>query len=192
MDEYNALRERIRDCIKYKEMLAIRESVWNLSGKTDFSVYVDLRKRVDERIEEFAKPNCEEVEVSIIFGSGATHALDFRECRVILGKGKSLCEYLLWNNPGAEDIEIKPSDSSEKKGFGRSTAYSSATAKNSSASANPKLGILQSRIENVIKLAQYMNNTYSKVIPKISSDLGDIVEKLEILYSRVTSNEYQS
>ncbi len=184
MDEHGPLKEKIRDCTRYRELVGLRDIIWNLSGKVDFSVYVDLRKRVDDRLEEFAHPVCEEVEIRMFMKEGGTRMLDLRDCRIALGKGKSLSEYILRENPDVEDLEIAP--------MGTADAKRSPYGSGGPGYANPKLGVLQNKIENVIKLATYMNNTYSKVIPKISADLSDVVSKLELLYSRVASADYEN
>lgn len=190
MDEHESLRGRIRSCTKYKELLALRELVWNLSGKVEFSVYVELRKKVDGRLEEFNHPSCEDMDIKIIMPEGVKQPLDPRDCRIAISKDRSLSKYLLSKNPKALDVEIKPLDLSNSEGRRNSTAVGSISANSSSPISSTRLGVLQNKIENVIRLATYMNNTYSKVIPKISSDLGEIVAKLEILYNRVSSNEY--
>lgn len=190
MDEHDSLRERIRSCTKYRELLSLRELVWNLSGKVEFTVYVELRKKVDGRLEEFNHPSCDDMDIKIIMPGGAKQPLDPRDCRIAVSKEQSLSRYLLSKTPKALDIEIKPVDISDSSGNRNYTSIGKGSAGGSSAISSTRLGVLQNKIENVIRLATYMNNTYSKVLPKISSDLGEIVIKLEILYNRVSGNEF--
>ncbi|AKA48556.1 hypothetical protein IX51_04975 [uncultured archaeon] len=191
MDDHDPLRARISNARRYSELLGLRDSVWNLSGKIDFSSYVDLRKRVDDRIRDFETPECEDIEIRILFPDRDPSLLDLRECRIAMGKNASLPKYIFSKYDNAEDIEIRPLGISMEGENSNSTAFDPQKAGDSNAHFNPKLGILQNRIEKVIKLANYMNETYSTVIPKISSDLNDIVSKLEELYKRVSNNEYE-
>lgn len=188
MDTHDPLRGKIRDSTSYKEILSLREQVWSLSGKVNFSTYVELRKKVDDRIKEFETPNCDEVEIQISKDSGQTLVMDIRECRLVLGKGLTIPKYVIEKYGEDADIRITvPGASAEDAG-----EHSSFNPSGSSMLKNqfdPRLGILQHRIENVIKLANYMNETYSSIIPKISSDLEDIVHKLEFLYKRVSEND---
>lgn len=190
MDEHEALKEQIRSSNRYKQLVTLRDHIWGLSAKLEFSQYVDLRRRVDDRISEFESPECENVQIKMIFPDNKTAFLDIRECRIALGKGGSLPKYIFEKYDGAEDIEIIPIVVSEYES-GSSSPLNSTKGHSLSASFNPKLGILQNRIENVIKLATFMNETYSVVIPKISTDLAEIVQKLEDLYRRVANDEYE-
>lgn len=191
MGDHDPLIARINSAKSYNELLEARESVWNLSGKIDFSSYVDLRKRVDSRISEFENPVCEEVEIRIIYPDSDHSLLDVRECRIAESKGESLPKYIFAKYDKAVDVEIRPLGITEEEDIPNKTEFDPQKAGNTNAHFNPKLGILQNRIEKVIKLATYMNETYSKVIPKISTDLNDIVAKLEELYKRVSNNEYE-
>lgn len=191
MDEHEQLRTQIRSARGYKELKALRELIWGLSTRVDFSKYVDLRKKVDDRIKEFESPECDEVDIRILTSDGKMTFMDVRECRIALSKGVNLPSYIFSKYQNAEDIEVTPLGMPELNYDGLSSAADTKKKGTLTGAFNPKLGILQSRIENVIKLANYMNETYSRAIPKISEDLHDIVEKLEVLYKRVTNNEYE-
>lgn len=191
MDENELLIAQIRAAKRYKELISLREFVWGLSTKVEFSRYVDLRKRVDDRIKEFEDPVCEEVDIKIIRSGSEQTFMDIRECRIAIGKGVTLPSYVFSKYPDAEDIEITPLGMNGNDVGGPSSTADTRKKGTLSGAFNPKLGILQSRIENVIKLANYMNETYSRVIPKISTDLHEIVDKLEQLYKRVSNNEYE-
>ncbi len=191
MDDLDPLRSQVRNARRYKELLSLRDTVWGLSAKVDFSSYVDLRKRVDDRINEFENPQCDEVEIKIIKPESEPSLMDVRECRIAIGKEPSLPKYVFSKYGNAVDIEIMPLGMPSDDDSANRTAFDPRNARKGSSQFNPKLGILQNRIEKVIKLATYMNETYSRVIPKISSDLNDIVVKLEELYKRVSTDEYQ-
>lgn len=191
MDDQDPLRSQISSIRRYKELLSLRDTVWALSAKVDFSSYVDLRKRVDDRINEFENPQCEDIEIRIIYPSSEPSLMDMRECRIAIGKGTKFPKYVFSKYKDAVDIEITPLGIQMDEDSPKSTKFDPRKQGKGAAHFNPKLGILQNRIEKVIKLANYMNETYSTVIPKISSDLHEIVEKLEDLYKRVSNNEYE-
>lgn len=191
MDGHDPLRARIQDCTRYKDLLKLRDTVWSMSAKLDFSTYMDLRKRVDQRMDEFENPTCEDFEIKIHFPGSKPAFMDMRECRIIATKGTTLPEYVFSKYDGADDIELIPLGVYEESYSGASTNFDPTGEAPQTGSFNPRLGILQHRIENVIKLANYMSETYSTVIPQISEDLSEIVKKLDTLYRRISNNEYE-
>lgn len=191
MENHNSIRTQIDQTNSYNDLTKLREKIWSLSGKYPFSIYVNLRGRVEEKIRSFDNPMCDQAHIRIYFNDDSKKDMEPSECKNALDEGLKLSEYIFSTYGNARDFEILPSsflgtyskDIIEKDAI---KEFLGNGFKNAGPNDDHKrIEVLQDRVEYLIRLIDHMNRVYSETIPKISSDLEDINKKFEELYNKL-------
>lgn len=195
MEDHNSIRTQIDRTNRYNDLTKLREKIWSLSGKYPFSIYVNLRGRIEEKIKSFDYPMCDQAHIRIHFDDNSQKDMEPSECKLALDEGLRLSEYVFNNYKNATDFEILPSDffgtynkdivekDSIKEFLGNGFNN---TGPNDD---HKRIEVLQDRVEYLIRLIDHMNRVYSETIPRISSDLEDINKKFEELYNKLVGKK---
>lgn len=188
MENHNVIKSEIDQTDRYKELVNLREKIWGLSGKFPFSVYVDLRGKVEDKINRMDYPTCDKINLQIIFPDRPSIALDTNECKTALSKGLKLSEYIFSRYPNATDYQI---DSTKIYGSYEKSSSEQEELKpdEQKFSGGPELQVLQDRVEYMIRLMNYMSRVYADSIPKIAKDIKDINVKFELIYKKLRGEE---
>lgn len=194
MEDHNTIRVQIDRTNHYNDLIKLREKIWSLSGKYPFSIYVNLRGRIEEKIRTFDNPMCDQAVIRIHFGNKSQKEMEPSECQNALDEGLKLSEYIFAQYKDAEDYEILPSDflGSYNKDVIEKDAIKEFLGNGFKGSGpnddHKRIEVLQDRVEYLIRLIDHMNRVYSDTIPKIASDLEDINRKFEELYSKLVGS----
>ncbi|MEM0158922.1 MAG: hypothetical protein QXV22_00560 [Thermoplasmataceae archaeon] len=184
MDDYHLILNRIAKVDRYKGLMTLQDEVWALRSKYPFSVFSNIRGRLEEKIHTFEHPRCDQVGINIIFMNGSKKTLEPEECIQAAQRGIKLSDFIFTKYHQAVDYEIlseniigtsddseKPAESGSDKGKG-TMAFE----------------VLQTRIEFLIRMVDHINALYSETIPKISDDIKDINRRLEELYKKLADS----
>ncbi len=194
MDDPNSLKAQIVRTDNYKSLLELRKNIRGFYGKLPFSVFVDLRGRVEEKINTFNSPMCDQAVIRIIDRDGASTQLSPEECQYAVGNKIRLSEYIFNKYQSAEDFQIVAKSvlgtyqakSEEKQEDDKDTGKTSPAS-----SSDPQIDVLQNRVEYLIRLMDHMSRTYGEAIPKIVSDVKEITERLDDLYRKIMKDEVE-
>ncbi len=193
MDDPNALKSQIVRTNKYNSLLELRKNIRGFYGKLPFSVFVDLRGRIEEKINTFNSPMCDQATVKVIGKDGSVTKIPAEECQYAVSNKIRLSEYIFNKYKSAQDFQI---ESKNILGTYQSTSEGKKeekeNEKNSYAQANdPQIDVLQSRVEYLIRLMDHMSRTYGEAIPKIVNDVKEITERLDDLYRKIMRDEVE-
>ncbi len=189
MDDPNSLKTQIIRTNRYKSLLELRKNIRGLYGKYPFSIFVDLRGRIEEKINTFNAPMCDQALIKVVKTDGATNPLSTEECQYAVGNRIRLSEYIFSKYRDADDFIIEA-----KSVLG--TYQSQREEKNGELQTNgdsgdPQIDVLQNRVEYLIKLMDHMSRTYGEAIPKIVNDVKEITERLDDLYKKILRDEVE-
>lgn len=195
MSDPNSIKAQISRTNNYKGLLDLRKDIRGLYGKYPFSIFVDLRGRIEEKINTFNSPMCDQASISVIKKDGNTIPLENQECHYAVTNNIRLSEFIFSKYPDADDFRI-----SVKSILGSYGAYSepkdvekgtdTATSRPTQ-TTDPQIDVLQSRVEYLIKLMDHMSRTYGEAIPKIVNDVKEITERLDELYRKIVKDEVE-
>lgn len=193
MADPNSLKSEIVRTNKYNSLVELRKDIRGFYGKLPFSVFVDLRGRIEEKINTFNSPMCDQAKINVIEKDGNTVELPLSECQYAVSSKIRLSEYIFNKYKNADDFEIV---AKSVLGTYQGSQESSEEAKednNSSgrSSSDPQIDVLQNRVEYLIRLMDHMSRTYGEAIPKIVNDVKDITERLDDLYRKIMKDEVE-
>lgn len=194
MDDPNALKSLIIRTNSYKSLLELRKSIRGFYGKYPFSIFVDLRGRIEEKINTFNSPMCDQATIKILKNDGTSVPLKTEECQFAVGNKTRLSDFIFTKYPDADDFVI---DVNKVIGtFGVSSSDSGKEEKKNekgrvSSGGDSQIDVLQNRVEYLIRLMDHMSRTYGEAIPKIVNDVKEITERLDDLYRKILHDEVE-
>lgn len=193
MDDPNSLKTQIIRTNKYKSLLELRKNIRGLYGKYPFSIFVDLRGRIEEKINTFNNPMCDQASIKLVSTDGTTRPLGTEECQYAVGNRMRLSEYIFSKYPDVEDFIIDAKSvlgtyQNYKEGGEEEKENSSSSTRDS---GDPQIDVLQNRVEYLIRLMDHMSRTYGEAIPKIVNDVKEITTRLDDLYKKILKDEIE-
>lgn len=187
MDDPNSLKTQIVRTNRYKSLLELRKNIRGFYGKYPFSIFVDLRGRIEEKINTFNSPMCDQAKIRIIRKDGSTELLGYDECQYAVSNKIRLSDYIFSKHTDADDFQIEA-----KSVLGTYQDYKEQDGgKVDGNSSDPQIDVLQNRVEYLIRLMDHMSRTYGEAIPKIVNDVKEITERLDELYRKIIRDEVQ-
>lgn len=189
MDDPNSLKTQIIRTNRYKGLLELRKNIRGLYGKYPFSIFVDLRGRIEEKINTFNNPMCDQATIKIVSADGSTRPLPSEECHTAVGNRMRLSEYIFNKYQDAEDFIIETDSvvgtyqrNGEDKDNKKDTSFKGDPG-------DPQIDVLQNRVEYLIRLMDHMSRTYGEAIPRIVNDVKEITNRLDDLYRRILKED---
>lgn len=188
----NALKSQIVRTNRYKSLLDLRKNIRGFYGKYPFSIFVDLRGRIEEKINTFNSPMCDQARIKVIKKDGSSTQLGVEECQYAVGNKIRLSDYIFSKYADAEDFQIE-----SKSVLGTYQNYKEEKGEKKEGSpggtnvADPQIDVLQNRVEYLIRLMDHMSRTYGEAIPKIVNDVKEITERLDDLYKKILRDEIE-
>ncbi|GGM77525.1 hypothetical protein GCM10007108_14580 [Thermogymnomonas acidicola] len=166
MEEQGNIRDSIIEAKSYSTLLRLRDTVASMRGRVPFSVYFELRGRVNEKIALFERPRCESVSITVIAPDGSRHTISQDQCREALSTG-TLPDYVRSLYGEGADIQI------EQKILAGGVE------------------LTQDRLEGIIERIDRIQKEFEEVyaftsqIPRISSEIREINMRLDSLSKRL-------
>lgn len=186
----NSLKSEIVRTNRYNSLLELRKDIKGFYGKLPFSVFVDLRGRIEEKINTYNSPMCDQATINIIQHDGNSIQLPYSECQYAVSSKIKLSEYIFNKYQNAEDFQIVAKN---VLGTYQSVSAESEEEKKedtvSRSSSDPQIDVLQNRVEYLIRLMDHMARTYGEAIPKIVNDVKEITARLDDLYMKIMKDE---
>lgn len=194
MDDPNALKTQIIRTNSYKSLLELRKNIRGFYGKYPFSIFVDLRGRIEEKINTFNSPMCDQASIKVVAKDGSVIPLSVDDCQYAVTNKTRLSDFIFSKYPDAEDFQIDV-----KNVLGTYGHYSKEGPKEEekqvssklSGGSDAQLDVLQNRVEYLIRLMDHMSRTYGEAIPKIVNDVKEITERLDDLYRKIVRDEIE-
>lgn len=189
MDDPNGLKTQIVRTNSYKGLLELRKNIRGFYGKYPFSIFVDLRGRIEEKINTFNSPMCDQANIKVIEKDGNSIPLSIEDCHYAVTNKTRLSDFIFSKFPDADDFEIEV-----KNVLGSYSQYKEGDKQMSSklsSGSDAQLDVLQNRVEYLIKLMDHMSRTYGEAIPKIVNDVKEITERLDDLYKKIIRDEIE-
>ncbi|HLH85457.1 MAG TPA: hypothetical protein VKU79_01155, partial [Thermoplasmataceae archaeon] len=106
IDDYHLILNRITKTNRYKGLLTLQDEIWALRSKYPFSVFSNIRGRLEEKLHTFDHPRCDQVGISVIFMNGSKKALEPEECMQAAQKNIKLSDFIFTKYHQAVDYEI--------------------------------------------------------------------------------------
>lgn len=193
MDDPNALKTQIIRTNRYKSLLELRKNIRGFYGKYPFSIFVDLRGRIEEKINTFNSPMCDQASIKVVGRDGSLTPLPTEECQYAVTNKTRLSDFIFAKYPDADDfqIDVKNVLGSYASYSKESKAEDKGESTRVSRDANPQIDVLQNRVEYLIRLMDHMSRTYGEAIPKIVNDVKEITERLDDLYRKIIRDEVE-
>lgn len=191
MDHTEELIERIRSAKGYREIVSIRDTVWGLSGKIALSDFLELRDRVEKKMNDIESPVFEDTSIDIVMADGVRTTLDPRSVAIVMGKGLKISSYVFSEYPGAVDFELKPSGFLEKPDpFANDPSYKLELNNTSFPTGKTVREGIVRIVKLALKLITFLFNAYARSFPHLADDLRILKESIEVLFEKVSSPLY--
>ena len=183
MVDYGSLKDEIEKADRFNRILLLSSEVKRLKEKIPFSIYKDLESKANEKLHTFDYPFCDRAQIRIIYSNGLRETLDPQVCYRALQKGQKLSEYIFSNFVSARDYQIlNPS----LVGTAEAGTQESEMQQLADEKVEPGSIILPSKgAEILMAKIERLERIYMETIPKISKDIRDIKETLDVLSKKI-------
>ncbi|MEM0158560.1 MAG: hypothetical protein QXV22_02675 [Thermoplasmataceae archaeon] len=182
-NNYVDITESIQKVKSYKKLLAIKDDV--TENRNEYPDYVakQIVDMVNQRLDFFEHPRCNEVGITLILMNGSRRKLSQHECQETVDSGERLSEYVYRRYPMAVDFELAPLDPR--------AAYL-ASLKNSMDKRNieyAQIESMNSKIDVVGKLIKTLEENMSTMIPRLSNEVREIRKRVTDLSLKIRSRD---
>ena len=187
MVDYSSLKDEIGSADRFNRILLLSNEVKRLKDKVPFTIYKDLESKVNEKLHTFDYPLCDRAQIRIIYSNGLRETLDPQVCYRALQKGQKLSEYIFSNYVSARDYQILNTNvvvTSESD-----SADQGMTMEETSGGGGAPLVLPSRGAELLMAKIDRLERIYMETIPKISKDIRDIKETLEVLSKKLDSRK---
>lgn len=190
MEDERSIRDSIPREDSYNGLLGIRKGIRGFYSRLPFSVYIDLRGRIEEKINKFNSPMCNEVTISLVGKDNSVKLLPKNECEYAVSNNIKLSDYIFDNYKEAVDFRISNSlgihDSLTAEPYEvKKPEHFRGEGKRDEVNYD----FLENTVVYLIRLMDHLEELYGRSTPTVSGDIRTIKNVLNDLFKKAMSNE---
>lgn len=189
-DDERIIRDSIQRENSYNNLLAIRKKVRNYYSKLPFSVYIDLRGRIEERINKFNSPMCDNVSISVIGRDESAMLLSADECDYAVANNIKLSDHIFGKYNDAVDFKLSnflgsyDKNKSDTPGKKEPQHFRGEGLRNELSA-----DFLENTVVYLIRLLDHLEQMYGSSRLDIEGDIRSMKGILDNVFEKVMGNE---
>lgn len=190
MEDERAIRESIPREESYAGLLRIRKGIRGFYSRLPFSVYIDLRGRIEEKINKFNSPMCNEVTISLLGKDNSVKLLPRNECEYAVSNNIKLSDYIFEKYDDTVDFRINNSlGIHDSNTVDRYETKRPEHFRGEGRRAGIDYDFLENTVVYLIRLMDHLESLYGGSAPNVSGDIHTIKNILNDLFRKTMTSD---